>query len=122
VTVKEDAPVGALIGKVHADDRDVGMNRRLRYSLVSVRGGASSSSSSLKQQQATATLIDDQFSIESSSGVISLLRALDRELVPSYNLTIQATDSGIPTQSNSVRMRVIVLDVNDNPPGIQSYF
>jgi hypothetical protein len=77
VTVKEDAPVGALIGKVHADDQDVGLNRRIRYSMVSVRGTSKE------------TVINDQFSIEASSGVISLLRALDRELVPGYNLTIQ---------------------------------
>lgn len=68
----------ALIGKVHADDADAGINRRVRYSLVSVVSSTSG-----------ASVIDDQFSLDSNSGVISLLRPLDRELVPGYNLTLQ---------------------------------
>ncbi|XP_035710399.1 fat-like cadherin-related tumor suppressor homolog isoform X3 [Folsomia candida] len=105
VTVKEDAPVGALIGKVHADDADAGINRRVRYSLVSVVSSTSG-----------ASVIDDQFSLDSNSGVISLLRPLDRELVPGYNLTLQATDGGIPPQSSVVDVSIMVADVNDNPP------
>lgn len=101
VTVKEDAPIGvsrlisliptnltyflrpnfqALIGKVHAEDGDSGLNQRLRYSLLSVISSTSGTS-----------VIDDQFSLDAASGVISLLRPLDRELVPGYNLTIQVT-------------------------------
>lgn len=88
VTVKEDAPVGALIGKVHADDEDLGLNRKVRYALLSVMGGGSSLGASSSQQQ-EAGMIDDQFGMDTTSGVISLLRPLDRELVSQYNLTIQ---------------------------------
>lgn len=92
VTVKEDAPVGALIGKVHADDEDVGLNRKVRYALLSVVGGGSSNAAAaaaLSSQDQAAAMIDDQFGMDGTSGVISLLRPLDRELVSQYNLTIQ---------------------------------
>lgn len=87
VSVKEDAPVGALIGKVHADDEDLGVNRKVRYALLSVIGGSGTGE---------AQVIDDQFGMDGTSGVISLLRPLDRELVSQYNLSIQVNTSSPP--------------------------
>jgi len=75
-TVKEDAPVGAIVGKVHADDRDAGVNRKILYALLSVTSSANEE-------------VNDQFGIDVSSGILSLLRPLDRELVSHYNLTLQ---------------------------------
>lgn len=43
-------------------------------------------------------------------------RPLDRETESYYNLTVQATDHGIPPLSSTVLLSVTVLDVNDNPP------
>ncbi|CAG7823399.1 unnamed protein product [Allacma fusca] len=103
VTVKEDAQIGALVGRVHADDKDVGINRRIRYSLLSTVANSDA-------------VVDNQFGIDANSGEVSLLRPLDRELVSHYNLTIKATDGGHPPQSNTVLVYLIVSDVNDNPP------
>ncbi|XP_068133892.1 protocadherin alpha-C2-like isoform X13 [Hyperolius riggenbachi] len=48
---------------------------------------------------------------------------LDREKCPSYNITVIATDSGIPPMSSKKTLYVEISDVNDNPPlfGESSY-
>lgn len=43
-------------------------------------------------------------------------RPLDRETESDYNLTVQATDHGVPPLSSTVLLSITVLDVNDNPP------
>ncbi|XP_037403037.1 protocadherin gamma-A6-like isoform X9 [Pygocentrus nattereri] len=45
--------------------------------------------------------------------------ALDRELVPEYNITVTATDSGSPPLSSKKFLNLKVSDVNDNPPKFQ---
>ncbi|XP_072515594.1 protocadherin gamma-A6-like [Salminus brasiliensis] len=45
--------------------------------------------------------------------------ALDRELVPEYNITITAIDSGSPSLSSKKSLNLKVSDVNDNPPKFQ---
>ncbi|XP_056151729.1 protocadherin beta-16-like [Lampris incognitus] len=42
--------------------------------------------------------------------------AFDREIVPEYNITVKATDSGSPSLSGSIVLRLRVSDVNDNVP------
>ncbi|KAH0618145.1 hypothetical protein JD844_017131 [Phrynosoma platyrhinos] len=43
-------------------------------------------------------------------------RALDREQVAAYNITVTATDHGSPPLSTSVVVPLEILDTNDNPP------
>ena len=59
------------------------------------------------------------FSIE--DGRIFTARALDRENVPEYNLTVVASDNGEPAMTSSVVVMVTVLDINDNVPLIASF-
>ncbi|XP_030595501.1 protocadherin gamma-A4-like [Archocentrus centrarchus] len=40
----------------------------------------------------------------------------DRELVPEYNITVRATDSGTPSLSSKAVLRLRISDVNDNVP------
>lgn len=49
-------------------------------------------------------------------GTLILAERLDFELVPNYNLTIVASDRGIPQQSSSVPVLITVTDTNDNAP------
>ena len=50
------------------------------------------------------------------SGVITVKSALDREVQAEFSLTVVAKDSGMPSLSASVVVRVIIGDVNDNAP------
>ena len=103
LTVKEDGRVGSVIGSVLAYDADLGMNRRIRYVLVSAVAEGE-------------TQVESQFALDPSTGMISLLRPLDRELISYYNLTVKATDSGSPPLSATALVSITVADVNDNPP------
>ncbi|XP_076832352.1 protocadherin-16 [Brachyhypopomus gauderio] len=49
-------------------------------------------------------------------GTLILADKLDFEVVPTYNLTIVASDRGIPQQSSTASVLITVMDTNDNPP------
>ncbi|CAM5159687.1 unnamed protein product [Natator depressus] len=95
--IREDAAVGETILTVSADDLDGAMNNQITYSIV---GGN----------------LLEHFTIHPKSGQICIAKHLDREEVPSYSLTVRATDSGQPALFSDVAVRVQVTDVNDNPP------
>ena len=50
------------------------------------------------------------------TGVISVLRSLDRETVSTYHLNITATDHGTPVMTSQMTLQVNVDDVNDHAP------
>uniref|UniRef100_A0A3B4CZQ3 Protocadherin Fat 4 n=1 Tax=Pygocentrus nattereri TaxID=42514 RepID=A0A3B4CZQ3_PYGNA len=59
---------------------------------------------------------ENQFSIDSSSGQVTLVGKLDYEATSSYSLKIIAEDSGAVPLSSSCLLSVSVLDENDNSP------
>jgi len=65
---------------VNAQDKDLGVNGKVRYLLLSTKTHS-------------GDFVKDQFDVDSISGVITLLRPLDREIVSQFNLSIQARDS-----------------------------
>ncbi|XP_076815367.1 protocadherin Fat 1-like isoform X2 [Clavelina lepadiformis] len=96
-SARENAPVDSLIHRVVACDQDMGENGTFSYSLTDD--------------------INGQFFIEPDTGVILLMKPLDRETVPFYELEIVATDHGSEKSlSSRAGLRLQVLDVNDNPP------
>ena len=56
------------------------------------------------------------FKIDENVGIITTNGTIDRETTSHYNLTVTATDGGLPQNSASVFVFVRVLDENDNPP------
>ena len=56
------------------------------------------------------------FTVNPSSGEISLVSKLDRETTDYYNLTVRVTDGGSPARSDTAVVKINVTDVNDNPP------
>ena len=50
------------------------------------------------------------------SGLVSVLRTLDRESISVYRLNITATDHGSPARSARTTLTIHVDDVNDNSP------
>ncbi|GBP48920.1 Protocadherin-like wing polarity protein stan [Eumeta japonica] len=99
VTVDEDMNVSdnPVVARIKATDADVGANAAIRYAII---GGNTQM----------------QFSIDSLSGDVSLVKALDYEQVRSYRLVIRAQDGGSPSRSNTTQLLVNVKDVNDNAP------
>lgn len=60
------------------------------------------------------------FSIEESSGIISLEGTLDRQKKAVYVLRVRATDRGSPHRLSSLTSVVLtILDSNDHPPAFE---
>ncbi|XP_062598426.1 protein dachsous-like [Saccostrea cucullata] len=84
------------IHQLVAKDADAGDNARLSYAII---GGN----------------IGGAFTIDPETGELSC-KALDRETIASYNLTIRASDHGSPQRNTMCQVHVKVLDKNDNFP------
>ena len=99
--VIEHSAVGTTVGMVRARDADVGSNAQIEYILS---GGNS------------------VFAINRLSGALSVANSdrLDREMVPSYSLSVTAMDRGLPPTSNTTLITIEVTDVNDNAPVFSS--
>ncbi|XP_052654839.1 cadherin-23 isoform X2 [Harpia harpyja] len=106
VSVAEDSTVGKRVAVVLARDPDAGSNGQVTFSLTSGNIGRA-------------------FEIRTTNttyGEVFVARPLDRELLDHYTLRIQASDGGVPPRRKEHTLRVNILDVNDNPPIIDSPF
>ncbi|KAJ7326976.1 hypothetical protein JRQ81_016735 [Phrynocephalus forsythii] len=56
------------------------------------------------------------FSINPQTGQITVTAELDREMLPMYNLSVLAIDSGAPSATGSASLLVTLEDINDNGP------
>ena len=101
VRVDENSDVGKFVVQVFASDKDTGVNRLIRYSLV---GGNEAG----------------KFQIDSGSGTIQVAAPIDRETMPTFTLTARAQDQGATPLAAEVQVTVDVNDQNDNPPEFQS--
>ncbi|XP_062909211.1 protocadherin Fat 1 [Mobula hypostoma] len=95
--VSEDAPLGEMVLKVTASDKDGPLNNLIHYSILN--GDP-----------------NQHFTINSLNGEILLSQHLDREEISSYSLVVRATDNGVPPLFSDITVNLQVLDVNDNPP------
>uniref|UniRef100_A0A2K6KUX5 Protocadherin-16 n=1 Tax=Rhinopithecus bieti TaxID=61621 RepID=A0A2K6KUX5_RHIBE len=94
VLLRENSPPGTSLLTLRATDPDLGANGQVTY------GGVSSGS----------------FSLDPDTGVLTTLRALDREEQEEINLTVYAQDRGSPPQLTHATVRVAVEDENDHAP------
>jgi protocadherin Fat 4 len=95
VTLIEDTAIGSAVVTVTAKDSDIGVNKKVIYSL---RGD------------------DGRFQVNRTTGEITTLTSLNRETKINYILRVTASDSGLNPRSSTVNVAVTVTDVNDNPP------
>ncbi|KAM9414121.1 protocadherin-19-like isoform 8-T8 [Salvelinus alpinus] len=96
IEVSENAPRGYVIALVRVSDKDAGANGKVQCRLqgnVPFR---------LQEYESFSTILVDG--------------RLDREQRDTYNLTIQAEDSGTPPLRATKSFVVKVTDENDNPP------
>ncbi|XP_026971317.1 protocadherin-16 isoform X2 [Sagmatias obliquidens] len=94
VLLRENSPPGTSLLTLRATDPDLGANGQVTY------GGISGES----------------FSLDPDTGVLTTLRALDREEQEEINLTVYARDGGSPPLLTHVTVRVAVEDENDHAP------
>ncbi|XP_060542583.1 protocadherin gamma-B6-like isoform X5 [Pantherophis guttatus] len=98
--ILEDILPGAVVALIKVHDRDSGLNGEVTCYL-------------------RETVL---FQVVSSSDYYFKLLTdgpLDREKTPVYNLTITATDQGIPPLSTDKTISVPISDINDNPPAFE---
>ncbi|CAH3873347.1 unnamed protein product [Pieris brassicae] len=92
--VLESDAINTKILEIQAIDKDTGNNARITYRIHN----------------------NTYFKVQSSTGWVQLAKELDRESIPQHNMTIIASDNGIPPLSATVSLIVNVLDANDNDP------
>ncbi|XP_066154165.1 protein dachsous [Euwallacea fornicatus] len=97
-SVWEGDKKGTFVLQAIASDADEGPNSRILYHIVDGNH-------------------DNAFKIEPAfSGILKTNTVLDREIRDNYRLTIIATDEGNPQMTGTTRVRINVVDVNDNQP------
>ncbi|KAF3827611.1 hypothetical protein GH733_000846 [Mirounga leonina] len=106
VSVPEDCPVGQRVATVKARDPDAGSNGQVVFFLASgnIAGDF------------------DIITTNDSIGEVFVARPLDREELDHYILKVVASDRGTPPRKKDHILQVTLLDVNDNPPVIESPF
>ena len=93
-TVNENAANGTAVGTATFSDPDAGQTHVFAI---------------------TAGNTGNVFSIDPSTGAITVAGAIDFETTSSYSLTVQVTDNGTPNLSGTATITVNVNDVNEVP-------
>ena len=99
--LSENEPAGTIIGRVGADDRDVGRNAELTFGL---------------------TLKSEYFSIDPSSGFLKTKLLIDREDLfrksgqDYFQVDCTVHDGGILSLSDTASINIVILDINDHSP------
>uniref|UniRef100_A0A182F4L6 Protocadherin-16 n=1 Tax=Anopheles albimanus TaxID=7167 RepID=A0A182F4L6_ANOAL len=99
-SVAENIPINTVIMAIKAVDRDEGRNGYVEYQL--------------DERGRDGTTIP--FAVGQADGLLRVSGALDREIKASYDLQVVAKDRGDPARSTQSRIRINVLDENDNSP------
>ncbi|XP_045768746.1 protein dachsous [Maniola jurtina] len=100
--IPEDASIDTSIIKVRATDADLGLNKRIVYSLANESQGL--------------------FRIDNKTGIIYTTGYFDREKISIYHFDAVATDQGrYVARSQRVSVEVTINDVNDNKPIFTKY-
>ena len=91
----ENSPANTQVITVTATDADRGSFGDVTYSITSGN-------------------FQNSFTISSTGGVISANSPIDREMISSFSLTVQAQDQG--GLRSTTRVGITITDENDNPP------
>nr|XP_008536880.1 PREDICTED: protocadherin alpha-C1 isoform X3 [Equus przewalskii] len=102
--VAENNGPGASLGRVFAQDPDLGKNGLVFYELLDI----------ISEEQTAASLV----AVESSSGTITAKTSFDFEQLRGFRFQVEARDGGIPPRSAAVTVSLFVVDMNDNAPVI----
>ncbi|KAJ6655446.1 hypothetical protein lerEdw1_005146 [Lerista edwardsae] len=98
--IPEDSPTGTLIALINIKDKDSGDNGKVTCYVPNNLPFKVVSSS------------NNYYKLETDS-------TLDREKIPEYNITITATDKGIPPLTTHKTISLKISDINDNSPAFE---
>ncbi len=62
------------------------------------------------------------FSVDMITGVVTVTGTLDAEILPLYNLVLEARDRGNPTRIGQTDLVVRILNIDDNAPRFDNSF
>ncbi|XP_028816860.1 protocadherin gamma-C5-like isoform X10 [Denticeps clupeoides] len=102
VSLFENSPVGTVVAQLNASDADYGSNGQVSYMF----------------SKYTPERFLKLFSVDPSTGEITVTGDIDYETTKFYDLTVQARDSGTPAMEGSCTVKVEVIDINDNTPEV----
>lgn len=100
-SINENDPIDSFVGKLTATDRDIGRNAELIYTLSSNQ---------------------NDFVVDPRNGFIKTAKVFDREalvqLTGQNYISLEATvsDNGHIRLKDTVKIKIIILDLNDNEP------
>ncbi|KAI5642703.1 cadherin domain-containing protein [Phthorimaea operculella] len=97
-TISENIPLNTVVMTVKAVDKDEGRNGYVEYFMT------------------PNPEVNGYFSLGNVDGVLRATGKLDRELRPSYTITVTAKDRGDPPNMTKMKIKIIILDENDNSP------
>uniref|UniRef100_A0A3Q2QED7 Si:dkey-262j3.12 n=1 Tax=Fundulus heteroclitus TaxID=8078 RepID=A0A3Q2QED7_FUNHE len=100
--VPENTPSDATIVSVHARDLDEGLNGEIQYSFINQDNDNNG----------------NEFSINPTTGDITVKNQLDHEKNNAVELRVQAKDKGINSRASHCKVLIEITDINDNPPVI----
>ncbi|CAO2593784.1 Protocadherin alpha-C2 [Lemmus lemmus] len=110
--VREDAQPSTVIALVSVSDRDSGDNGRVTC-IISGGGGGSGIAAENRGPWSAWRRVEEGFG---NSYTLVVSGPLDRERVAAYNITVTATDGGIPPLTSQKTLQIEISDINDNPP------
>nr|XP_015832209.2 protocadherin gamma-A2 [Nothobranchius furzeri] len=99
-TVTENSPKGTVVATVTASDADEGSNSKITYSITN-----------------TFDNVRKMFKISEETGQITLIDDIDFETARRFQINVLASDNGGLTDSS--KLIVEIMDVNDNKPEIR---
>lgn len=102
IEVPEDSAPGVLLIDLNATDADEGTNAKIVYSFSSH----------------VSPKVKETFRIDPDSGHLTLLKRVDFETDDSFDVDVQAQDSGPNSMPVHCKITVKVKDVNDNRPDV----
>ncbi|CAF94623.1 unnamed protein product, partial [Tetraodon nigroviridis] len=102
ISVPENSSASSMLLKVEATDADEGVNGEIEYSFA----------------EHTPQNILSIFRLDSNTGEIFLVGQLDYEKNTMHEIGITAKDKGQPEMEGHCRVKIMILDINDNAPEI----
>ncbi|XP_072256726.1 protocadherin gamma-B4-like isoform X13 [Pyxicephalus adspersus] len=104
VYIQENNPQGTSIHNLYASDYDINENAKVSYSIIS--------------DNIEGIPVSSYVSINSVTGIIYAQRSFDYEQLREFHFQAMAKDSGSPSLSSNVTVRICIIDKNDNTPKI----